>query len=164
MIIHEFQYNKLFITLIFLWATKHMAYGSCLLLHYKELFMSFQLYLSGFVGAHFMKCPLVVCKLWQGWEDISDESVSCNLQHMFCLYALKCTHIQYIYMLLQFMLWLALYSLFRYVNRKFSNQYKATIGADFLTKEVQFEDRQFTLQVSYDLNSQILCVSKPHFF
>ena len=35
----------------------------------------------------------------------------------------------------------------RYVNRKFSNQYKATIGAGFLTKEVQFEDRLFTLQV-----------------
>lgn len=34
------------------------------------------------------------------------------------------------------------------MNRKFSNQYKATIGADFLTKEVQFEDRLFTLQVS----------------
>ncbi|KVH92934.1 Small GTPase superfamily [Cynara cardunculus var. scolymus] len=34
-----------------------------------------------------------------------------------------------------------------YVNRKFSNQYKATIGADFLTKEVQFEDRLFTLQI-----------------
>lgn len=33
------------------------------------------------------------------------------------------------------------------MNRKFSNQYKATIGADFLTKEVQFEDRLFTLQV-----------------
>ncbi|KAH7681421.1 Small GTPase protein [Dioscorea alata] len=34
----------------------------------------------------------------------------------------------------------------QYVNRKFSNQYKATIGADFLTKEVQVEDRSFTLQ------------------
>ncbi|KAK6120958.1 hypothetical protein DH2020_024286 [Rehmannia glutinosa] len=34
-----------------------------------------------------------------------------------------------------------------YVNKKFSNQYKATIGADFLTKEVQFEDRLFTLQI-----------------
>jgi Ras-related protein Rab-7A len=33
------------------------------------------------------------------------------------------------------------------VNKKFSNQYKATIGADFLTKEVQFEDRLFTLQI-----------------
>ena len=33
------------------------------------------------------------------------------------------------------------------MNRKFSNQYKATIGADFLTKEVEFEDRLFTLQV-----------------
>lgn len=41
--------------------------------------------------------------------------------------------------------------MFRYVNRKFSNQYKATIGADFLTKEVQFEDRLFTLQVSYEI-------------
>ncbi|KAJ6389465.1 hypothetical protein OIU77_027734 [Salix suchowensis] len=35
----------------------------------------------------------------------------------------------------------------QYVNRKFSNQYKATIGADFLTKEVQYEDRMFTLQI-----------------
>ncbi|CAI9276879.1 unnamed protein product [Lactuca saligna] len=35
----------------------------------------------------------------------------------------------------------------RYVKRKFSNQYKATIGADFLTKEIHFEDRLFTLQV-----------------
>jgi Ras-related protein Rab-7A len=26
----------------------------------------------------------------------------------------------------------------QYVNKKFSNQYKATIGADFLTKEVCF--------------------------
>lgn len=33
------------------------------------------------------------------------------------------------------------------MNRKFSNQYKATIGADFLTKEVQVEDKLFTLQV-----------------
>jgi hypothetical protein len=35
----------------------------------------------------------------------------------------------------------------RYVNNRFSNQYKATIGADFLTKEVQIDDRLFTLQV-----------------
>jgi GTPase SAR1 family protein len=26
----------------------------------------------------------------------------------------------------------------QYVNKKFSNQYKATIGADFLTKEVRY--------------------------
>jgi len=26
----------------------------------------------------------------------------------------------------------------QYVNKKFSNQYKATIGADFLTKEVLY--------------------------
>lgn len=36
----------------------------------------------------------------------------------------------------------------RYVNKKFSNQYKATIGADFLTKEVQVDDRVVTMQVS----------------
>ena len=35
----------------------------------------------------------------------------------------------------------------RFVNKKFSSQYKATIGADFLTKEVQIDDRLFTLQV-----------------
>jgi Ras-related protein Rab-7A len=35
----------------------------------------------------------------------------------------------------------------QYVNKKFSNQYKATIGADFLTKEVQVDDRLVTMQI-----------------
>ncbi|XP_019763685.1 ras-related protein rab7 [Dendroctonus ponderosae] len=35
----------------------------------------------------------------------------------------------------------------QYVNRKFSNQYKATIGADFLTKEVTIDDRTVTMQI-----------------
>lgn len=35
----------------------------------------------------------------------------------------------------------------QYVNRKFSNQYKATIGADFLTKEVKVDDRLITMQI-----------------
>lgn len=36
----------------------------------------------------------------------------------------------------------------QYVNKKFSNQYKATIGADFLTKEIVVDDRLVTLQVN----------------
>lgn len=35
----------------------------------------------------------------------------------------------------------------QYVNHKFSNQYKATIGADFLTKEVTVDDRLVTMQI-----------------
>ena len=35
----------------------------------------------------------------------------------------------------------------QFVNRKFSNAYKATIGADFLTKEVMLEDKLVTMQV-----------------
>ncbi|EMR10351.1 hypothetical protein PNEG_01604 [Pneumocystis murina B123] len=35
----------------------------------------------------------------------------------------------------------------QYVNKKFSNQYKATIGADFLTKEVMVDDRIVTMQL-----------------
>lgn len=35
----------------------------------------------------------------------------------------------------------------QYVNKKFSNQYKATIGADFLTKEVVVDDRMVTMQI-----------------
>jgi Ras-related protein Rab-7A len=35
----------------------------------------------------------------------------------------------------------------QYVTKKFSNQYKATIGADFLTKEVAVDDRLVTMQV-----------------
>lgn len=38
----------------------------------------------------------------------------------------------------------------QYVNKKFSNQYKATIGADFLTKEVMVDDRLVTMQVRKD--------------
>ncbi|CAG0887926.1 unnamed protein product [Darwinula stevensoni] len=35
----------------------------------------------------------------------------------------------------------------QYVNHKFSNQYKATIGADFLTKEIMVDDRLVTMQI-----------------
>ncbi|TIA85533.1 hypothetical protein E3P99_03977 [Wallemia hederae] len=35
----------------------------------------------------------------------------------------------------------------QYVNKRFSNQYKATIGADFLTKEVVVDDRVVTMQL-----------------
>ncbi|SAM02022.1 hypothetical protein [Absidia glauca] len=35
----------------------------------------------------------------------------------------------------------------QYVNRKFSSQYKATIGADFLTKEVMVDDKLVTMQI-----------------
>jgi Ras-related protein Rab-7A len=34
-----------------------------------------------------------------------------------------------------------------FVNKKFSNQYKATIGADFLTKEMKVDDHIYTLQI-----------------
>lgn len=48
----------------------------------------------------------------------------------------------------------------QYVNRKFSNQYKATIGADFLTKEVMVDDRLVTMQV---LEILILCGGRDYF-
>lgn len=35
----------------------------------------------------------------------------------------------------------------QYINKRFSNQYKATIGADFCTKEVIADDRVVTMQV-----------------
>ena len=43
----------------------------------------------------------------------------------------------------------------QYVNQKFSNQYKATIGADFLTKEVLIDDRLVTMQI-WDTAGQVL--------
>jgi Ras-related protein Rab-7A len=42
----------------------------------------------------------------------------------------------------------------QYVNQKFSNQYKATIGADFLTKEVMIDDRLVTMQI-WDTAGQV---------
>ncbi|KAJ0403882.1 hypothetical protein ATCC90586_002598 [Pythium insidiosum] len=35
----------------------------------------------------------------------------------------------------------------QYVNQKFTNQYKATIGADFLTKEIMLDDKLVTMQI-----------------
>ncbi|KAA8494526.1 Ras-related protein Rab7 [Porphyridium purpureum] len=35
----------------------------------------------------------------------------------------------------------------RYVNQRFSQQYKATIGADFLSKDIELEDRMANLQI-----------------
>ena len=35
----------------------------------------------------------------------------------------------------------------QYVSKRFSNQYKATIGADFCTKEVVVDDRVVTMQI-----------------
>ena len=46
----------------------------------------------------------------------------------------------------------------QYVNKKFSSQYKATIGADFLTKEVQVDDRLVTMQVQLHLLPTACCV------
>ena len=48
----------------------------------------------------------------------------------------------------------------QYVSKKFSNQYKATIGADFMTKEVQVDDRLVTMQVSLLLCKT--CTSLEH--
>jgi len=41
----------------------------------------------------------------------------------------------------------------QYVNKKFTNQYKATIGADFLIKEVLLDDKLVTMQ-SWDTAGQ----------
>ncbi|CAN0537765.1 unnamed protein product, partial [Ectocarpus sp. 8 AP-2014] len=38
----------------------------------------------------------------------------------------------------------------QYVNKRFSNQYKATIGADFLTKDTVIDDKLVTLQVGWE--------------
>ncbi|CAI5746542.1 unnamed protein product [Peronospora destructor] len=35
----------------------------------------------------------------------------------------------------------------QYVNEKFSSQYKATIGADFLTKEIMLDNKLVTMQI-----------------
>jgi Ras-related protein Rab-7A len=36
----------------------------------------------------------------------------------------------------------------QYVQQRFDRMYKATIGADFLTKDVTIDDKLVTLQVS----------------
>lgn len=42
----------------------------------------------------------------------------------------------------------------QYCNKKFISQYKSTIGADFITKEVLVDDKLVTMQVCI-----ILCVN-----
>ena len=48
----------------------------------------------------------------------------------------------------------------QYVNKKFTSQYKATIGADFLTKEVMVDDRLVTMQVRGKRQCSISCPLK----
>lgn len=43
----------------------------------------------------------------------------------------------------------------QYVNKRFSNQYKATIGADFLTKDIMIDDRLVTMQVGILFNIRV---------
>lgn len=43
----------------------------------------------------------------------------------------------------------------QYVNKKFSNQYKATIGADFLTKEVKYDIEYPSRFFKYTFISQV---------
>jgi len=43
----------------------------------------------------------------------------------------------------------------QYVNKKFSGAYKATIGADFLTKEVLVDDRLVTMQVRIHYGKEV---------
>lgn len=45
----------------------------------------------------------------------------------------------------------------QYVNKRFSTQYKATIGADFLTRELVVDDRVVTMQVSFFSHSLAVC-------
>ncbi len=40
----------------------------------------------------------------------------------------------------------------RFVNQKFTNQYKATIGADFLAREIMVGDRLVNMQVIFNLD------------
>lgn len=47
------------------------------------------------------------------------------------------------------------------VNKKFSASYKATIGADFLTREVLVDDRQVTMQVRKALADKYRASSLP---
>ena len=40
------------------------------------------------------------------------------------------------------------------MNKRFSQQYKATIGADFLTKEIMIDDQLVTIQI-WDTAGQV---------
>lgn len=44
----------------------------------------------------------------------------------------------------------------QYVNKKFSASYKATIGADFLTKEVLVDDRLVTMQARPQMTRPVM--------
>ncbi|KAJ4890836.1 Ras-related protein RABG2 [Raphanus sativus] len=49
----------------------------------------------------------------------------------------------------------------QYVYKKFNRQYKATIGADFVTKELHIEDKSVTLQRDEPLSIEFLKQASP---
>lgn len=48
----------------------------------------------------------------------------------------------------------------QYVQKKFSKEYKATIGADFLTKEIQIDDKLVTMQVCAPINPDLVHIHR----
>jgi hypothetical protein len=46
----------------------------------------------------------------------------------------------------------------KYVSNKFTSAYKATIGADFLTKEVMVDDKLVTMQVRDSCSFHVLII------
>lgn len=53
----------------------------------------------------------------------------------------------------------------QYVQKRFDKTYKATIGADFLTKDVMIDDKLVTLQVGWYRHAIVLVlVGRPHAF
>ena len=51
----------------------------------------------------------------------------------------------------------------QYVQRKFTKEYKATIGADFLTKEIEVDDKTVTMQVRAPSLSRVVLPAHARF-
>lgn len=47
----------------------------------------------------------------------------------------------------------------QFVQKKYSKEYKATIGADFLTKEIEIDDKTVTMQAGRGDERCVLCFS-----
>ncbi|PRP85532.1 hypothetical protein PROFUN_06764 [Planoprotostelium fungivorum] len=75
------------------------------------------------------KALLKVIILGESGQDFTDESISFTFRRSICS---RCN------VFLNFL---------TYVSKKFSTHYKATIGADFLTKEVMVDDKLVTNQI-----------------
>nr|GMC93186.1 ras-related protein rab7 [Ipomoea batatas]GMC98803.1 ras-related protein rab7 [Ipomoea batatas]GMD02505.1 ras-related protein rab7 [Ipomoea batatas] len=104
-------------------------------------------YTGFYFNFQFFICDVFFMMNFQSGEDFSSESVSTTCWVSDIRFLCFTYFFNYIYTFGEVVPFCCLDWHCRYVYKKFREQYKATIGADFVTKEVEVDEKVVTLQI-----------------